>query len=97
MNILKIFAETIDPGLINIPTPSANQVLQNGLNIAYFAIGSIAVVIIIIAGFTLITSGGDAEAIKKAKNTILYAVIGIVAVLFAFAITNIVMSALGRS
>jgi hypothetical protein len=80
-------------GLIDSPGPkiSANELLNNGLNIAYYAIGTIAVVMIIIAGFTMVTSAGDAEAIKKAKNTILYSVIGLIFVILAFTITHFVI------
>lgn len=74
-----------------IPKITANELLQNGLNIAYYAIGAIAVVMIIIAGFTMVTSGGDAEAVKKAKNTILYSVIGLIFVILAFTITHFVI------
>lgn len=79
--------------LIDSPSPkiSANDLLNNGLNIAYYAIGVIAVVMIIIAGFTMVTSAGDADAIKKAKNTILYSVIGLIIVILAFTITHFVI------
>jgi len=76
-----------------IPKNSANTVLTNALNVGYYAVGLIAVVMIIISGFTMVTSAGEAEAIKKAKNTILYSVIGIIFVLLAFVITNFVIGA----
>jgi len=76
---------------INIPKVTADEILQNGLNIAYFLTGLAAVVIIISAGFRYTTSGGDAEAIKKAKNTILYAVVGLLVVAMAFVITQFVL------
>ncbi|MEI7689538.1 MAG: hypothetical protein WCI79_01055 [Candidatus Saccharibacteria bacterium] len=77
------------------PVITPEQVLQNGLNIAYFAIGIVAVVMIIVSGFTLFTSGGDAEAVKKAKNTIMYAVIGLVVVIIAYAITKFIIDTVG--
>ena len=93
MKFLQILAivERIDPNVIHIPVISADDVLKNGLNIAYFLLGSIAVVMIIVAGITMTTSGGDAEAVKKAKNTILYSVIGLIVVLMAFTITQFIM------
>ncbi len=87
MKFLNLFAEKIDAGNLNIPEITANDVVKNGLNVAYYTIGSIAVVMIIIAGFTMVTSAGDAEAVKKAKNTITYSVIGLIFVILAFAIT----------
>jgi len=71
----------------NVPNGTANQVLAAGLNIAYFIAGIIAVVMIIISGFTLVTNGGEPDAVKKARNIILYAVIGLVVILSAFAVT----------
>ena len=77
-----------DIGIFNI---SVDDLLSNGLNIIYFFLGAIAVIMIIIAGITMTTSGGDAEAVKKAKNTILYSVIGLIVVLMAFTITQFVI------
>ena len=76
---------------VNIPTISADQVLHNGLNITYFLAGIIAVIVIIIGGITYSTSGGDSSALTKAKNMILYAVVGLVIILSAFVITNFVI------
>jgi heme O synthase-like polyprenyltransferase len=89
---LKILADQIDPTTVNVISRSVEFILKNGLNIIYFLLGSIAVVMIIVAGFTMSTSGGDAEAVKKAKNTILYSVIGLIIVLLATVITQFVVS-----
>lgn len=43
-------------------------------------VGATAVFVLVIRGFTLISSGGDEEAMTKAKNHVLYAVIGLIAV-----------------
>jgi hypothetical protein len=71
----------------NIPNGSANQVLDAGLNIVYFAAGVVAVLVIIFAGFTLVTNGGEPDAVKRAKNMLLYGVIGIIVIASAFTIT----------
>lgn len=71
----------------NLPNGSANEVLVVGLNLVYAVAGIIAVVAIIVAGFTLVTNSGEPDAIKKARNTILYAVVGIVVILAAFTVT----------
>jgi hypothetical protein len=76
---------------VNIPTISADQVLHNGLNIVYFLAGVIAVIIIIIGSITFVTSAGNSANVTKAKNMILYAVVGLIVVLGAFAITNFVI------
>ena len=65
--------------------------ITNILNIVIGALGIIAVVVIIIGGVTYMTSSGDASKVKKAKDTILYGVIGLVIVALAFAIVNFVI------
>ncbi|MCR5700493.1 MAG: pilin [Candidatus Saccharibacteria bacterium] len=60
-------------------------------NILYVVIGIssiIAVIFIIIGGVNYMTSSGDAGKVKKAKDTILYAVIGLIVCALAFAIVN---------
>lgn len=50
--------------------------------------GLVAVIYIIVGGVNYMTSSGDAEKVKKAKNTILYALIGLLICVLAFAIVN---------
>ena len=54
--------------------------------------GIVAVIVIIIGGIGYMTSSGDAGKVKKAKDTILYGVIGLVIVALSFAIVNFVIS-----
>lgn len=77
-------------GQVDIPTLTAEKVLQNGLNIVYFLLAIIAVIVIIVGALTYSTSAGNAASITKAKNMILYAVVGIVVVFAAYAITAFV-------
>ncbi len=90
--LLVDLAVTLNAGDVNIPDLSANVVVQNVLNIAYFLMGIIAVIIIIVSGITYATSAGNAASVTKARNQIFYAVIGIVVVITAYAITNFVLS-----
>lgn len=55
-------------------------------------VGLVAVVVIILGGIGFVTSQGEAGKVAKAKNTILYGVIGLVISLLAFAIVNFVLS-----
>ncbi len=57
--------------------------------------GAIAVLIIVIAGFRYIVSQGDPSQVAAARNAILYAVVGLVVIMFAFAIVNFVIGGLG--
>ena len=65
------------------------------VNILLWAIGLISVIMIIIGGIRYATSNGDSNAVTAAKNTIMYAIIGIVVAMLAFAIVNFVIGKLG--
>lgn len=60
-------------------------------NVLLFIIGAISVIMLIIGGIRYVVSGGDSGAVTAAKNTILYAVIGIVVALLAYALVNFVI------
>ncbi len=89
MNILNKFA--LSAGDINIPTTSANTLFTNILNVVYFATGLVAVLVIIIAGFSMVVSGNNPSSVAKARSAILYSVIGIIIILSAFVITQFVI------
>ena len=67
------------------------SVLTTIINVALGVIGFIAVVMIILGGVQYTTSSGDAAKVTKAKNTILYGIVGLVVALLAFAIVNFVL------
>ena len=62
------------------------------VNWLLFAIGAIAVIMIVWGGIKFATSAGDSNKVTAAKNTILYAVIGLAVAVLAFAIVNFVVS-----
>lgn len=62
------------------------------INVILGMVGIIAVVVIIIGGISFITSQGDPGKVTKARNTILYGVVGIAVALLAFAIVNFVLT-----
>ena len=64
------------------------------VNILLFIIGAISVIMLIIGGIRYTVSGGDAAAVTGAKNTILYAIIGLVVAFLAFAVVNWVLGSL---
>ena len=66
--------------------------ITNIVNAIIGVLGIVAVVIIIFGGVQYMTSTGDAGKVKKAKDTILYGVIGLVICVLAFAITNFVIA-----
>ena len=62
------------------------------VNILSLIIGSVAVIMIIIGGFKYITSNGNDSNVASAKNTIMYAIIGLVIVALAQFIVRFVLS-----
>ncbi|MEO5950688.1 MAG: hypothetical protein ABIQ04_04530 [Candidatus Saccharimonadales bacterium] len=60
-------------------------------NVMLYIIGAVSVIMIIVGGLRYVVSGGNSTAITAAKNTILYAVIGILVALFAYAMINFVI------
>jgi uncharacterized membrane protein len=81
MSIFTTFASLLKSSDVpNVPNATANQVLDAGLNILYLVAGIVGVIVIIIAGIT-------PDAVKKAKNMIVYAVIGLVVIMSAWAVT----------
>ena len=65
------------------------------VNILLFVIGAICVIMLIWGGIRYTTSAGNAASVTAAKNTIMYAIIGLVIAFLAFAIVNWVLGALG--
>jgi len=62
------------------------------VNILSLVIGAVAVIMIIVGGFRYIVSAGAADKVTAAKNTIVYALIGLVVVVFAQLIVHFVLN-----
>lgn len=77
----------------DVPTDLAGKggVITQVINFLLFAIGIISVVMIIVGGIRYTTSNGDSNKVTAAKNTVMYAVIGLVIAIFAYAIVNFVV------
>lgn len=70
---------------------SIKGILATVVNILSWIIGVAAVIMILVGGFRYITSGGDSNGVSSAKNTILYAVVGLVVAVFAQALVQFVL------
>lgn len=92
MEIVKLFAKSISQ---QVSSQTDGQTFEGGIgNILYAVygvIGILAVVFIIIGGVNYSISQGDPGKTKKARDTILYAAIGLIVVLSAFAITAFIL------
>lgn len=67
---------------------NANDLIGTLVNTLLFVVGALATVMIIVGGIFYIMSNGDAGKVAKAKNTVLYSVIGLVVAFVAYAIIN---------
>lgn len=70
---------------------SLNNLIKTVINIVSVIVGVVAVVMIIFGGLKYITSGGDSNNVSSAKNTIIYAIIGLVVVALAQFIVRFVL------
>ncbi|MDD3480923.1 MAG: pilin [Patescibacteria group bacterium] len=80
-----------DPPTIKPPTGSLVSVetlTSTIIGIVLYLIGAVAIISLIYGGFLYMTAGGDAEKTTKARNVILYAILGVVVVAASFLIVG---------
>ncbi len=76
----------------NLPQISAStDTVQNALRLAFGIIGTIAVIMIVISGIRYVLSQGDPQTVAKARQSIIYALIGLVVALSAELIVTFVL------
>lgn len=90
------FAQTLQEGANaaqGTSTPTDIKVeFKTIANTALFIIGAVSVLMLIYGGIRYTISGGDEKSVTAAKNTILYAVVGIIVAVMAYAIVNFVIT-----
>ena len=70
------------------------DVINQIIDIFSIIVGAVSVIMIIVGGLRYITSAGDSGNVTAAKNTILYAIVGLVIVVFAQFIVKFVINRL---
>ena len=102
--ILNTLAATVDikplnnyNGMKNASEDDLGATIGRIISSVIGILGLACVIIIIIGGVQYMTSSGDSGKVKKAKDTILYGVIGMVICVLAFAITQFVIGAINAS
>ncbi len=92
-DILIKLAENPKPNLVGDGSSNANLEgsINTIINSVVLVLGTVAVVVIILGGVQYMISAGDAGKVKKAKDTILYGIIGLIIVILAWAIVNFVI------
>lgn len=95
--ILFANAAKVDPkeiGYEGFIKSASDATLGTILNAIYVIAGVVGVLIIVFAGYKFVTSNGDANQVATAKKAILGAVIGLVVVMIAFAVTQYLIGVL---
>jgi len=75
-------------------TTKINNLVRTVVNLLSAVVGIVAVIMIIVGGFRYVTSGGNDTSVTAAKNTILYAIIGLIVVALAQIIVRFTLSKL---
>jgi hypothetical protein len=65
------------------------------INLMLFIVGILAIVFLIFGGIRYVISGGDKSKVDAAKNTILYAIVGLVVAILGYAVVNWVIGVVG--
>lgn len=91
MKFLAQFTKNDFPSIPDAPDPTKGLPLADAMQLIFGIIGVIAVVMIMVGGFKYIASQGNPQETAKAKNTILYAVIGLVLAASAFTIVSFIV------
>ena len=75
-------------------TLKVDEIVLAVVNWLLFAVGVISVIMLIVGGIKYATSAGDSNKVTSAKNTIMYAIIGLAVAVLAFAIVGFVTNTL---
>mgnify|MGYP001019427279 CR=1 FL=1 len=74
----------------------ANSLVKDVVNIILWIVGILSVIMLVWGGIKYTTSAGDSNKVTSAKNTIIYAVIGLIIAILAYAIVNFVIEKIGN-
>jgi multisubunit Na+/H+ antiporter MnhB subunit len=88
--LLDIFAETTYSEVVQkLPKNTIDPVKI--VNVFLYIGGIAAVVMIIVSGVQMTTSAGNPGAVAKAKNTMIWSIVGLLVMILAYAIVNFVI------
>ncbi len=71
---------------------SVNGLISTAVNILSMVVGALAVVMVIVSGFKYMTSSGDSNRVNSAKNTLIYALVGLAIAILAKVIVVYVLN-----
>ena len=73
----------------------SSAIIPRVINLMLFIVGVLAVIMLIWGGIRYVISGGNSDRVKDAKNTILYAIVGLVVAILGYAVVNWVIGVVG--
>lgn len=85
-------ANPVTCGTTGDSTTGIQKLAGNIVNIFSIIVGIVSVIMIIYGGFRYVTSGGDSNAVGGAKNTLIYAIVGLIIVALAQVLVHFVLS-----
>ena len=95
------FTQTIQDGINAARSPQqiadlfgTTGIFQTVTSVLLFLVGALAVIMIIIGGLRYVLSGGNSSSVTAAKNTILYAIVGLVVAILGYAVIQFVVGSL---
>jgi len=71
---------------------NVNNIVNTVITVFSWVVGVVSVIMIIVGGFKYVTSGGESNGVTSAKNTILYAIVGLIIVAVAQIVVRFVLS-----
>jgi len=90
--LIRLAQVKVSQSELDIPQTSLSSGgLHSALQIVFAIAGGVALLIIIVAGLRFVLSQGDPQNVSKARNTIIYAVIGLIICIAAFSIVTFVL------
>lgn len=97
-------AKKDEPGVVTLPNPlidkttkanlTIQQIIGRGISVFLGIIGSVALVMFFYGGYLWLISGGSSDKIKKGKETLIWATIGLAVILGSGALVRTVINAL---
>lgn len=92
MNWLYFVSQIVSPNDIRAPkTDLSSTSLQSVFQIVFGVLGALAVFMISFGAFRFVISRGNPDSVAKARNTIIYSVVGLLISLIAFSIVTFVV------
>ncbi len=94
---IKAGIDCANPGTTSKGLFAAGGIFSTIANTLIFIVGAVSVIMLIIGGLRYVLSGGESSAVKGAKDTILYSIIGIIVAVLSYAAVSFVLTRLGAN